>query len=96
MYARVVTVQIAPEKVMEAIQLWKDSVMPAVKSQKGFSSGRFLVNRASGKIVTVGVWETEADMQATAGAFVQEQLAKFASLFSAPPVVEQYEVAIEA
>jgi len=95
MYARIVTAQISPDKVAEGLQLWQDSVVPAVKEQKGFKSGRLFVDRKTGKIVTVGLWETEADMQATAGAFVQEQLAKFASLFTAPPVVEHYELAVE-
>ena len=97
MYARMVTAQVSPEKVNEGVQLWKDSVMPAAKAQKGFKSGRLLVNRTTGKIVTVGLWETEADMQATGegSAYLQEQLAKFATLFTAPPVVDHYEVAVE-
>jgi len=96
MFARVVTAQVAPAKLDEAIKLWKESVMPAVKSQKGFSSGRFLVNRSTGKIMTIGLWNTESDMRATAGGFVQEQIAKFGSMFSGPPVVEEFEVAVEA
>ena len=98
MYARIVTAQVSLEKLNEGIQLWKDSVMPAVKAQKGFKSGRLLVDRKTGKIVTVGLWETEADIQATGegSVFLNEQLAKFTSLFTAPPVVEHYEVAVEA
>ena len=98
MYARIVTAQVSPEKVTEGIKIWQDSVVPAVKAQKGFKSGRLMVNRKTGKIVTVGLWETEADMEATGegSAFLQEQLAKFTTLFTAPPVVEHYEVAVEA
>ena len=97
MYARIVTAQVSPEKLNEGIQIWKDSVMPAAKAQKGFNSGRMFVDRKSGKIITVGLWETESDMQATGegSAFLQEQLAKFANLFTAPPVVEHYEMAVE-
>ena len=98
MYARIVTAQVSPEKVSEGIKIWKDSVVPAIKAQKGFNSGRMFVDRKTGKVITVGLWETEADMQATgeSSAFLQEQLAKFASIFTAPPVVEHYEVAVEA
>jgi len=98
MYARVTSVQVSPDKVDEAIQLWRDSVMPAAKQQKGFKSGRLLVDRKTGKAVSVGLWEMEADVQATGerSAYMQEQLAKFASLFTAPPVIEHYEVAAEA
>jgi len=98
MYARVTTTQISPDKADEATRLWRDSVMPAAKQQKGFKSGRLLVNRKTGKAVSVGLWETEADAQATGegSAYMREQLAKFASLFTAPPVIEHYEVAAEA
>jgi heme-degrading monooxygenase HmoA len=97
MYARVTTTQTSPAKADEAIRLWRDSVMPAAKKQKGFKSGRLMVNRKTGKSVSVGLWETEADAQATGegSAFLKEQMAKFASLFTAPPIVEHYEVAAE-
>ena len=97
MYARVVTSQTAPDKADEGIRLWRDSVMPAAKKQKGFKSGRLLVNRKTGKSISVGLWETEADAQATGegSAFLKEHMAKFASLFTAPATVEHYEVAAE-
>ncbi len=97
MYARVVTAQVAPDKVDETIQLWQDSVMPAARQQKGFMSGRLLVDRKTGKAIASSLWETQADAQATGegSAYLQEQLAKFASLFTAPPVVEYYELAAE-
>lgn len=94
MYARVVTAHAVPDKLTEGIHLWRDSVMPAAREQKGFKSGRLLVNRQTGKIISVGLWETEADLQASGegSAYLQAQLAKFASLFTAPPMVENYEV----
>jgi heme-degrading monooxygenase HmoA len=95
MHARVVTSQVSAGKLDEAIKIWKDAVMPAVKSQKGFKNSKLLANRKTGKLMTVALWDSEAEMQATAGAFVQEQLAKFGSLFSAAPVVEEFEVAAE-
>jgi len=98
MHARVTSTQVSPDKVDEAVRLWRDSVMPAARQQKGFKSGRLLVDRKTGKAVSVGLWETEADAQATgeASAYMREQLAKFAGLFTAPPVIEHYEVAAEA
>jgi heme-degrading monooxygenase HmoA len=92
------TTQISPEKIDEAVRLWRDSVMPAAKQQKGFISGRLLIDRPTGKGVSIGLWETEADLQASGqgSAYLQEQLAKFASLFTAAPVIEHYEVAAEA
>ena len=98
MYARVTTTQISPENIEEAIRLWRDSVMPAAREQKGFKSGRLLVDRKTGKGISIGLWETETDLRASGegSAYLQEQLAKFASLFTAPPTIEHYEVAAEA
>jgi heme-degrading monooxygenase HmoA len=97
MYARVTTTHMSPAKTDEAIQLWRDSVMPAAKRQKGFKSARLLVDRKTGKGLSVVMWETSADALATgeSSAYLKEQLAKFASLFTAPPAVEQFEVAVE-
>ena len=98
MYARVTTVQVSPDKIEEAIRLWRDSVMPAAREQKGFKSGRLLVDRKTGKGISIGLWETEADIRASAegSAYFQAQIAKFAGLFTAPPIVEHYEVGAEA
>jgi len=98
MHARLTTVHFAPDKIDEAIRLWQDSVVPAAKQQTGFKGARLLVNRQTGTAVSMGLWETEADALATGAtsAYKQAQLAKFASLFTAPPVIETYEVGAEA
>jgi heme-degrading monooxygenase HmoA len=70
-------------------------VAPSVQQQKGFKSARLLVQRQTGQVLSMGLWETEADFLATVE-WNQEQIAKFASLMAAPPVVEGYEVAAEA
>jgi heme-degrading monooxygenase HmoA len=97
MYARVVRGQVSPDKVDEVIRLWQEFVLPSVKQQKGFKGVRLLVERNSGKIMSMGLWQTEADFQATVE-WNQAQIAKFTGLFAAtaPPIVEHYEVAAEA
>ena len=98
MYASVVTAQVLPDKMDEAIRVWQGSVMPAAREQKGFKSARCLVDRKTDKIIAVVLWETEADARATGegSAFLREQRGRFASLVTAPAVVERYEVAAEA
>jgi heme-degrading monooxygenase HmoA len=97
MYARVVTVQVQPDKSEEAIAIFQNSVIPAAKQQKGFISLMLLTDRSTGKGVTVGLWETEADLKANeASGYLQEQTAKFAGVFAAPPVQEVYEVSVHS
>jgi heme-degrading monooxygenase HmoA len=96
MYARVVTVQVQPDKSEEAIAIFQNSV-PAAKQQKGFISLMLLTDRSTGKGVTVGLWETDADLKANeASGYLQEQTAKFAGVFAAPPVQEVYEVSVHS
>lgn len=95
MYARLVTGFIHPDKLDEAIQLWREEVFLSVQRRPGFRSVRLLVDRKAGKVASMGLWETEADFQATV-AWNQGQVAKFAGLFSAPPEVGGYEVVVEA
>src|SRR5438128_723561 len=82
MYAINVTVQTSPDKLDEVIQLWGESVVPALKQQKGFKRAYLLVERSTGKVRTMGLWETEADLQPSVG-WNQEQIAKFAGFFTA-------------
>lgn len=94
MYARLVTGSIPSDKLDHAVQLWRDEVLPSVQQQKGFKGVRLLVDRMNGKIASLGLWETEADFQATI-AWNQGQVAKFVGLFSVPPEVGGYEVVVE-
>lgn len=97
MYARVVNVQIQPGKADEAINMYRDSVVPAAKQQKGSKGILLLTDASTGKGIAITLWETEADMKAgEASGYYQEQIAKFASVFAAPPVMERYEVSVQA
>jgi heme-degrading monooxygenase HmoA len=96
MYARVTTVQIQPGKMEETIRIYRDSVVPAAKQQQGYKGVLMLADPNTGKGVSITLWETEAEMRAgEASSFYQEQLAKFASVFAAPPTRENYEVSVQ-
>jgi len=97
LFARVTSFLLAPERVDDAIQLYETSVVPAAQSQKGFRGALFLVDRASGKAQVITFWESENDAAANeANRYYQEQLAKFLPFYTALPIREGYEVALEA
>ena len=83
----------------EAISLYRDSVVPAAKQQKGFK-GLYLLtltDRSAGKGISITLWETEADMIAGENSgYYQQQLAKFKDVFGAPPAREASEVSVLA
>lgn len=93
MYARTVTAQAQPGKVEEAMSIYRNSIVPAAKEQKGFKGAFFLVDNATGKSVSLTLWDTEADMQAAeASGFLREQIAKLGATLATAPVSEHFEV----
>jgi heme-degrading monooxygenase HmoA len=85
---------VSPDRVDEAIQRWGDTVLPSVQQQQGFKGVRLLVDRKNGRIVSLGLWESEAAFQATV-AWNEGQIARFADFFDTPPVVAGYEVVVD-
>lgn len=98
MHARFFSAQVSPEKVEEFIRLWYDEMLPGAKLQQGWKSARLFVERKTGKVSIVGLWETEADALATGAgsAHAERIMGILRTLLVAPPVVEHYEVAGDA
>lgn len=96
MYARMTFSQVSPDKADEAISIMENSVLPLMRQQKGFKYYCAFTDRTTGKAITVTVWETEEDREASdqASNYYKEAIAKVAPLFLAPPVVEEYEADI--
>ena|SRR6185369_3878933 len=97
MYARTLVIQIQPNKLDEAVQLFQESVVPFAQQEQGFVSIMLLTDPSTGIGMSVSLWESEAALKANeASGYFQAQLAKFASLFTAPPVRAVYEVSVHA
>ena len=97
MYVRAGTRQIQSGKMQEAIDIANDSVVPAVKAQKGFRGIYFMTGAAGGNFLALSVWETEADMLASeSDAFSLEPFAKIGALMAGPPEFDHYELSVEA
>jgi heme-degrading monooxygenase HmoA len=96
MYARVVTINTKPGSMDEGINIYENSIVPAMHKQSGFKGTTFLTNKDTNTVVSISLWETEADMQAgEASGYLQTQFAKAAHLFAAPPANAHYEVRVQ-
>jgi heme-degrading monooxygenase HmoA len=97
MHARVITGQYQSGKMDEGLQLFHESILPETRQQRGFQGVTALVDRSTGKGMTITFWQTEADAQASGASspYLQAQLAKIVSLFSAAPTIEMYEVVVQ-
>ncbi len=97
MYARLTKFDIKLDKVEEGIELYRKSVVPAAKSQKGFIAVYLLTDRPTGKGFALTFWKTEKDALANEhNRYYQEQLAKFLDFFQTMPIREGFEVTVKA
>lgn len=96
MFARVTVVQMKKDKLDETVKIYKEGVVPAAKSQKGYGGIYLLVDRKTGKGLSISLWDSEKDANANEkSGYYQQQVAKFKDYFTAPPVREGYEVAVK-
>ena len=96
MFARLLRIQTKIDRIDEASKLFRESVIPLCKNQKGYKGSFFLADRETGHSIPITLWESEEDMIATEHShFFQEQLVKFMDLFTVPPIRETYEVVVE-
>jgi len=97
MFARTATFQWKTDKLDEAIKLYQDSIIPAVKAQKGSRSIYLLVDRNTGNVITVAFWDSKEDMMATEeSGLIKEWMSKFNDYYIKTPTIERYEVSAQS
>lgn len=96
MYTRLTILNVKPEKIQEAIETFRKSVIPAAKLQKGFVAAYLLQDRQTGKGMALTFWKSEAAALANEhNLYYQEQLVKFIEMLASPPIREGYEVRVK-
>jgi heme-degrading monooxygenase HmoA len=93
MFARVSRFEGRPENVDQSIQRVRDQVLPALRETEGGKGLIALVDRESGNLLGVTLWESEDAMQASeerADQIRQESLVEGERIAG----VERYEVAV--
>ncbi len=76
----------------DAIELFKESVIPALHDQEGYA-GAYVLATPAGKALTMTFWDSEdAADEGLASGFYRKQVEKFVTLFRAPPGRETYQV----
>lgn len=96
MYARVITVLVDVYRMDRAIEIYEEDVLPAIKMREGGVGAMLLVDRSSGRGVSISLWEDkEALLAAQESGFMQDQIRKFTAMLIGTPDVEALEVAIK-
>ncbi len=94
MYARVTTVEVSPAKFDAATHFFREQVLPQLQQMDGFKGFVALCDRQRGKLLGIGLWESEEVMQST-----EEVMSRLRGGIPHPPGgaavdVENYEVFI--
>ena len=81
-------------RLEDAIDVYKESVLPALHEQPGFE-GVYVLATQEGKAMVMTFWEDEeASAAGVDSGFYAEQVEKFVTFFRAPPGREAYEVVV--
>jgi heme-degrading monooxygenase HmoA len=97
MQARAVNIPFKLGKIEEASPIVKDSIVPAMKRQKGFKGQLLLTQSDTGKAIPISLWETEADLTAfETSPLYKELMGKLGGVLAGPPAGERYEVSVQA
>lgn len=95
MHARVVSMEMLPINVGEAVRIYQDLVVPAAKEEQGFKGALMLTDPGTGEGVSISLWESEEDMHASEeSGFYLRKLDELDALFISTPVRKHYEVSV--
>jgi heme-degrading monooxygenase HmoA len=80
--------------VAEAIDIVRESVVPALREQEGYE-GIYVLLSPEGKALVLTFWANEQAVEAgLASGFYNEQVAKLVTIYRAPPGRELYDVVL--
>ena len=65
MFANVSTYQGPPDQIDEGIRYAQENIVPTLQEVEGFEGIYLLVERQSGKVLTVTLWESEEALRAS-------------------------------
>ncbi len=95
-YARVLTATAQPGKTDEGVQIVRDAILPVTRQQPGYRGYLSLTDRTTGRVISITLWETEADVNASeSSGLLREQLGKVAPMLATQVVREVYEVTVQ-
>ncbi len=97
MFARVAMLEGKPEQLEAGIRDYREHVVPQARELAGFRGAYLLVDRKTGKTISITLWDSEEDVRDSAEA-ANRLRANASRIVSAskPPVVEAYEVGVQA
>jgi len=94
MFARVTLFEIDTLRISldEALKQFREMIVPAAQKQDGYK-GLYVLSTPEGKGLIMSLWDSEdAASAGVESGYYDEQIAKFVSVFRAPPGRDHYKV----
>lgn len=96
MYARVTSLTVQPGRLPDLTTFMREEGAPVLRQLPGFNALLVLINRKSDQAMTIALWDSLADVEASAAVSQSpEVIARLGSLMAGPPLRADYEVAIQ-
>lgn len=96
MHARVVSMEMLPMNVREAVRIYQERVVPAAREEEGFRGALMLTDPDTGEGLSISLWNSEDEMHASeASGFYHRKLDELEALFISTPVRKHYEVSAQ-
>jgi hypothetical protein len=92
-FCRVTYAQAPAGQTEKGLNLWYDKILPITMAREGFKGALSMVDRESGKALSVTFWEGEESMLASTEAEYHKQaIARFGEFFENAHEPENYEL----
>jgi len=93
MFARLVSAQVSTDKINEGITIWKEKDMPLMESVKGYRGAYLLIDRKTGKVTSMTLWDGEEEAVADEKSGLHKrQVDMYKGLLIGEPGAQYYEV----
>jgi len=94
--ARFISAHLYPGNIDTVVTLFENVVMHAATTQLGFRRGLLMIDRAGDNAISIGLWQSEADLHASEQTgYLGQQIGNFTQIVAAPIVPETLVVVIE-
>jgi heme-degrading monooxygenase HmoA len=95
--ARFIAAGLHPGNIDTVVSLFENVVMHAATEQRGFRRGLLLVNRVTDRVISVGLWHSEANLHASERVgYLSQQIGNFVQMVTEPITPETLAVMVEA
>jgi heme-degrading monooxygenase HmoA len=91
-FVRVADAHVPPDKIDDLVRFVREQALPTLQAQQGFRAALTAVNRTSGRSISVSVWDSAANREASESAIAPVRSQAIGMAGAQPATVSRYDV----